>query len=256
MCTVSIIALASAVSDRLGAFRVVCNRDENRTRAPAAPPRWRSIGRGPARAIWPMDLEAGGTWIAANEHGLCLCLLNLNPDPPIALPKSLKSRGLIIPGLIGSHSVGQVVDRLSDHPLPRFAPFRLVAVASTDEGIHIAEARWDLESLEIRHADNPPACYVSSGLGDGRAAPRLALFEELVVEPGATPERQDEFHRHTWPDRPEVSVMMSRAAARTVSLTTVEVTPGPEGPSVAMDYHPVPDRGAVAAGELAWPVVR
>jgi hypothetical protein len=34
---------------------------------------------------------------------------------------------------------------------------------------------------------------------------------------------QDAFHHHQWPGRGELSVLMSRADARTVSITTVEI---------------------------------
>src|SRR5690349_919543 len=97
MCTVSIITFGKA-----GSYRVVCNRDESRLRAPPSQPRWRATqcpGRG---AIWPMDLEAGGTWIAASDRGLCLCLLNLNLEPPPAPVRGARSRGLVIPELIDS----------------------------------------------------------------------------------------------------------------------------------------------------------
>ena len=49
----------------------------------------------------------------------------------------------------------------------------------------------------------------------------------MVVALAATEaqvERQQAFHAHRWPDRPEVSVLMTRRDARTVSRTAIEVT--------------------------------
>jgi hypothetical protein len=40
----------------------------------------------------------------------------------------------------------------------------------------------------------------------------------------STPAAQDAFHRHSWEGREHVSVQMSRAEARTVSRTTVELS--------------------------------
>ena len=47
------------------AVRVVCNRDELRSRAAALPPRVCTFGE--RRAVMPIDLVSGGTWIAANR---------------------------------------------------------------------------------------------------------------------------------------------------------------------------------------------
>jgi hypothetical protein len=80
--------------------------------------------------------------------------------------------------------------------------------------------------------------------------PRLGLFDELMAADGVRPETQDRFHRHVWRDRPEISVMMSRGEARTVSVTTVEVvgaghaTPG----RVAMEYRALHGRETVGGG--------
>jgi hypothetical protein len=260
MCTVSIIPVGpraglhlAGVGGSVGpGFRIVCNRDESPKRAPAGQPKWRSIERSGvpgARAIWPMDMEAGGTWIAAAEHGLALCLLNLNLEPPPDLrsAKGLKSRGLVIPHLIGAGTVDEAMRRLERLSLKSYAPFRLVAVDGRGEDLSIAEARWDRRQVEFVQHGERPACFVSSGLGDSKVVARLGLFEQMVAEgEGAISERQDEFHRHTWPDRPQVSVMMCRPDARTVSLTTVEAYPDGRGMwDISMEYEPI--RAAEAA---------
>lgn len=239
MCTVTIISGGAGQS---GGMRVVCNRDESRSRPPAMPPKWREIEGSPgARAIWPMDLEAGGTWIAAADSGLVLCLLNVNPEPPPRLPRSgLESRGLVIPSLIGLHNPQAVVRRLTQTSLKRFAPFRLLAMLGSRAGADVAELRWDRSTLSVAWRSGAAACFVSSGLGDSLAAPRLDLFDEMVASPGPTPDRQDEFHRHQWPDRPEISVLMARADARTVSITTLEVDPARRNAPITMAYEPIP----------------
>jgi hypothetical protein len=66
----------------------------------------------------------------------------------------------------------------------------------------------------------------SSGLGDALAAgPRRALFEDWFRDKATTRCVQDAFHRHRWPNAPEMSVRMSRPEACTVSITTLEVGP-------------------------------
>lgn len=240
MCTISVIPL----DQRGSALRIVCNRDEHRERSRALPPRWHSLRDG-KRALWPVDTHAGGTWIGAGEHGLVLCVLNHNPHPPVNVVdlEGLRSRGLLIPDLIGEEDAEGVVGRIRREAFDSYAPFRLLAIEPARRGRDalVAEVRWDRRSVKTAWHGGLPQCFVSSGLGDARVAPRLDLFEAMVVEPGPSSERQDEFHRHSWPDRPEVSVLMSRTEACTVSISTLEVEAG-EGARhrLRMGYEAVP----------------
>lgn len=257
MCTVSVIALPpSPASPRATGFRVVCNRDEQRDRPRAIPPAWRDAGPtrdGSAlRTVWPMDPVGEGTWIAASSRGLVLSLLNLNLDPAPLPPLMARSRGAIIPSLLRASDARAALHALRQQDLESFAPFRLLAVdafagthAAPPGGLpRVGVARWDGVTLSIEHPLPAPLCLASSGLGDHRVLDRLDLFRERVAFPGPTPARQDEFHAHRWPERPQLSVMMARDDARTVSVTTVEVVladrPG-DPPHVSMSYREAPD---------------
>jgi len=222
-------------------LRVVMNRDELRTREEALAPQWRELGGGDGgmRAIWPTDPVGGGTWIAANSAGMVLCLLNLNLEPKPELPKGLISRGQIIPRFVQAESAGQLLEAVRGADLTKFAPFRLVVAprATEDEAV-VWECRWDREQLEITKHARLPVCFVSSGLGDRVVQPRLELFKQrLAVVP--TPVMQDRFHGHQWPGQRDVSVMMGRGDARTVSVTTVEVGGAAGSPEVRMVYRPI-----------------
>jgi uncharacterized protein with NRDE domain len=225
MCTLSLIPLRDSAGSLTG-YRVACNRDESHARPPAAAPRWRSSDG--VRALWPMDMEAGGTWIGASDSGLTLAILNLNPDPPAVIepPPNARSRGLVIPDLIGSPTAVAAIDRLSRMPLEHYSAFRLIAVGGAQDELRIAEARWDRQHFGVAWFRAAPMAFVSSGLGDSKVLARLDLFEDMVVVPGPSPELQDAYHRHTWDDRPEISVLMRRDEARTVSITTLEVARG------------------------------
>jgi hypothetical protein len=254
MCTLSIIRI-----DGGAGFRVVMSRDEQHDRPPALQPRWRGLG--PGRAIWPIDPRGGGTWIAADDRGVVMCLLNYNLEPGPAPPPDAISRGAIIPALVrgraGSpHHAAAVPDawmaRLSAMPLHRFRPFRLV-VASPDKPSRLwcgaptlTELRWNGGTLEVLDEHAPPACFVSSGLGDSRVLPRLELFRDLVGARGG-PAEQDAFHAHRWDGREDISVLMCRADARTVSITSVSVDAGPDV-RVRMGYHPLGGRDRASAG--------
>lgn len=243
MCTVSIISFGGAS----GGYRLVTNRDEQRSRAPAIEPVWHEIESGGARTrvIAPRDPVGGGTWVATTEKGLTLCLLNGNLEPAPELPRVLRSRGELIPALVGLDGVGRVMAALGEMDLGGYAPFRLVGVQPTwTEGASdagVIDLFWDRRELIASTHERLPVCFVSSGLGDSRVRPRLPLFDELVGR-DPTPAFQDAFHAHVWPDRPEISVRMSRSDARTVSTTVIEVMRTGQGATeVRAGYTPIPD---------------
>jgi hypothetical protein len=241
MCTLTFIAVDGGDGNPPG-LRVVMNRDELRSRPAALAPQWREMsGSGGVRAIWPTDPVGGGTWIAATSAGLVLCLLNLNLEPPPELPKELISRGQLIPRFVEAPGVAQLLEAVRRTDLSRFAPFRLiVAQRPTETESGVWECRWDRQHLTTTKHQALPVCFVSSGLGDGVVQPRLELFRQrLAVLPIAV--MQDRFHGHRWGGNTEVSVMMSRGEARTVSVTTVEVVGAAETPEVRMIYSPIPE---------------
>jgi uncharacterized protein with NRDE domain len=221
MCTVTIVAIPG---EDPGAFRFACNRDELRTRRPARPPVERRFG--PRTGLHPVDADAGGTWIGANDAGLVLSLLNLNPPAPPALAGPLASRGAIIPSLLHHDSVeAALADAVRIDPAGQ-KPFRLV-LADRRERALVRGDGCRVEILErTDHAG--PFMVTSSGLGD-----------HLVESPAA----QDAFHRSHWPDRGHLSVSMVRPDAWTLSHTLVTVTPA----GVSMAYRAgVPHEPAVA----------
>jgi len=232
VCTVTLI-------EHPGGYRLVTNRDVSRERAEADPPAWHELSGG-VQACWPMDPDGGGTWVGVNDRGLTLCLLNRNPEPAPAPDPEWVSRGGLIPRLLATPSAPRAIEALLDAGDPRCAPFRLIAVDRTDAGVRAIEAVYELGPIEPRAFPGGrrfrPLCWASSGLGDSKVQRRVPLFEEMVAR-DPTPAAQDAFHRHRWADHPELSVLMARPDARTVSITTVEVHPGTD-PEVS--YEPVP----------------
>ncbi len=235
MCTVSIIALRSAP----GAYRLVTNRDEQRTRATGEAPSWRILGG--VRVVAPRDPNAGGTWVATSERGQTLCILNGNLEPPPAPPPRPQSRGSLIGLLMPLGSNEAALDRLRQMDLSPFPPFRLVGVEPTPAGPHLFDAFWNRRALVATVDHSLPVCFVSSGLGDSAVSPRLPLFKEIVV-PHPTVASQDAYHAHTWPERPEISVLMKRRDAMTVSVTSICVEPVPNSAArVNVDHWSIED---------------
>jgi uncharacterized protein with NRDE domain len=227
MCTVSVVAGVICNGQRW--LRVACNRDELRTRPAALPPERRQVGD--CRALLPIDPASGGTWIAATSAGLGFVLLNVNSGVEDVYAGK-QSRGLIIPKLLDVADLDNAIRRVATIDAQRFAPFRLVLVSQWE----LAEFLWDGAAAQLlrREALKAAAFFTSSGLGDSLVdGARRRVFERYLVRATPTREWQDALHRHYWPDRPELSICMRRADARTVSFTTFEI--GPDG--VTLDYH-------------------
>ena len=74
MCTLTVVTR----NDR---YLMAMNRDEKIARGAGAPAEMHEFES--TRAIYPNDGE-GGTWIAANEYGIGLAVLNWNDTTPPA----------------------------------------------------------------------------------------------------------------------------------------------------------------------------
>ncbi|MBI1336705.1 MAG: hypothetical protein GC164_07065 [Phycisphaera sp.] len=239
MCTVTIIPLrrGATESSTPTGLRLAANRDELRTRPTAQPPVIQEFrGR---RAILPIDPDSGGTWVAVNDAGLVMTLLNVNLPEGYERTATMRSRGTIIPNLLHHGTLEEALKDVKDLRAGDFPPFRIV-LAQADI---YATARSDGKTVTIQHGtlSDGPAFFTSSGLGDALVdGPRRGLFDSWFNSHGVTPQRQDALHAHRWPERLPLSVCMSRADARTVSRTVVEIEGTPHDPgAIRMVYTPI-----------------
>jgi hypothetical protein len=248
MCTLTCLPGAVLGPSEGLRLRLVFSRDEQRTRPRALPPELTTCGD--REVLMPRDGGAGGTWIAANDAGVVFALLNVNPRslcakeqrrlPPShpltrdeqPAPESYRTRGAIIAQLTDATSAEGAASRARALRLQAYRPFRVLAF---DAAGHVGEVVWTGERVRHRlESFSVPLLRTSSGLGDALVAgPRRGLFVRAMRAAAGRPAAaQDAFHRHQWPGRGALSVLMSRADARTVSITTVEV--GEDG--LRMEY--------------------
>jgi Transport and Golgi organisation 2 len=263
MCTVTVIPLAGPNASTSGGFRLACNRDEMRSRAEALPPVERVYGSRHARL--PVDPASDGTWIALNDAGLALTLLNVNPvrrdswgpggafvDPGAPRPGpprgQARSRGEIIPNLLHCSTAEGAAALAADLDPQCYLPFRVVCCDRRD----LIDIRSDGNALHTtrRPTSAGAVLFTSSGLGDSLVQPpREALFAAWSSHPW-TADRQDAFHRLTDPEEGHLGVCMTRIDARTVSFTSIQVDktvcelsylPGPPGEAAdeSATYHSV-----------------
>lgn len=211
MCSLTWLATA-------GGYELLFNRDELHTRAPSLPPR--AVERGGVRWLAPVDPEGGGTWIAANDRGLTVAVLNGALQPRPAAPAS---RGLLVDALAGEVALADVARTLGRADLQRFAPFTLVVV----EVGSARSATWDGRDLAWRalaEVDLPLSS--SSSDPEGARANRRGVWAALRSgQPVLDLELLERYHRSHEPEPSARSVCMHRADAQTVSFTRVRVTP-------------------------------
>ncbi len=204
MCTASWLIGADT-------YDLLFNRDELRSRPLALVPR-RGERQG-VRYLAPVDPPGGGAWIALNEFGLCLFLLNRRPDREPRAPQA--SRGLIPLQLIDAAEVGEVGRRVARLDLARYRPFTLGAIAPGEAPRLFA---WTGEALEPVDATPP---LVSSSVGDE------ALFAErrATYPQGALSVRKLLAYQRGHGSGPSAaSVCMHREDAQTVSFSRVRVS--------------------------------
>ncbi len=209
MCTVSWL-------HREGGYHLLCNRDEKRTRGIAAAPRVRACGG--VRYVTPTDPDHGGTWIAVNEYGVGLCLLNGQAGPTGA-----RSRGLIIPELTWAGCIDDCALLVRNIDLAGFAPFTLLMLEPSRQAMI---ARWNGTTLDVNPAgDNQMPLTSSSFDPDGV---RRARLKEFARHTGALPIEPAELYRFhachgSAPDA--YSPCMHRDDAETVSFSWAVVSP-------------------------------
>jgi hypothetical protein len=221
MCTISIVPVGTG-------FRVMSNRDERRDRAVASQPRFETLGL--RTAIMPIDPTGGGSWIGANDRGLVATILNRHGVRPLP-SASFTSRGAIVRQALACDSVEAAVESVRTLEATRFRPFRLVLAQKSQLALVVGNGH------EIAHVESTleqPYMFTASSLGDIFVdSPRRRLFECLMEHVGEWLDGQRLFHRHQWPDKREISVLMDREDATTVSRTIVDV--GPAG--IALEYE-------------------
>lgn len=231
MCTVTVVPTAEGA-------RVACNRDELFSRPTALPPRIKQFGE--RRALLPVDPTSGGTWIAVNDAGLAMSLLNVNGYGGRTTVAAPISRGVIIPSLLHCDSPLAAAFTAVAFDPKQYAPFRLILL-NRSEGVEVHSDGVHIR-LSWRVGLTSPKLFTSSGLGDLFVeGPRSRLFNEFFDAEGDLGAQQDAFHRHRWEDRPHLSVCMDRMDAQTVSHTVVSISHD----WVTLRYHPAaPDRAA------------
>jgi hypothetical protein len=142
-----------------------------------------------------------------------------------------RSRGLIVRHALASDSIDAALQSLATLDATEFQPFRLVLVERRRIGLVVGDG---CEFASGASTLDRPFMFTASSLGDVFVdMPRRQLFECLMTHSCGQRHGQRLFHRHQWPDKTDISVVMQRNDAATVSRTMVDVSDG----TIALEYE-------------------
>ena len=211
MCTVS-------WTQQAGGYHLLCNRDEKLIRGAAFAPM--VIQRGGVRYVAPVDADFGGTWLAVNEFGVSVCLLNGGAGLQSARPR--RSRGLLLRELAWACSAGECVLWLKQLDLGPFAPFVLLVL---EPGRSAILAEWSGRDLTVDPAGDAHMPLTSSSY-DAAGVRRFRLNEfARRVGPAShvDPALLYQFHSSHAASPDAYSPCMHREDAETVSFSWITV---------------------------------
>jgi uncharacterized protein with NRDE domain len=166
MCT-----LAVAVRPAPGVpLWVAANRDEALARPSTGPEAW----PGPPRLLAPRDVQAGGTWLGLNAHGLFVGVTNRFAAPH---HPHRASRGHLVLEALRAPSAAALHASLAALPPDRHNAFHLLYADR-----HSAHVTWS-DGERLTRADLEPGLHVLSERSfAGAEAPRDAWVREAWAE--------------------------------------------------------------------------
>jgi hypothetical protein len=209
-------------------FTLLFSRDELLTRPVALGPVVHC--RGGLGILAPIDPEGGGTWLAVNQSGLALGLVN--GGPPLDEPRAYRSRGLLVLDLSTSRTSADLDLRLRSADLAPFRPFTLLALGPHNPALI---AHWNGTSLDLHDGEGEAilcsAPHEHEELEPARAASLRQLMTRTASPTAADLARFHESHAAPPDSRPPC---LHGERSRTVSFTTLHVTPR----TISLHYRP------------------
>jgi hypothetical protein len=207
------------------------NRDEKLSRPTGLPPAIRRVN---GRKVACPSETGGGTWIALNESGATLALINWYSVANRVLGDTI-SRGEVVKCVSSADSPEAADARLHRLPLEKINPFRLIGIFPAAQ--EVFEWRWDVSRLIRKMHPWKSQQWISSGYDEKKAQRvRSNTFERASDHWG--PEGRlawlRHLHRSHSPHSGPFSICMHRPDAATVSYTEISVS-SDQG---IMNYHP------------------
>lgn len=206
-----------------GGYELFFNRDERITRRRASGPTLQVHNQelGGLNYVSPTDADAGGTWIASNELGITVCLLNHYQFQQISTYKNWISRGEIVREFSSYSNLGQAQQRFKTMNLDDYRAFRMFLIEPSGRNLLLI---WDGHLARIEKDVTTPK---SSSSVDAKhvKSMRKKLFDDLNLIDSTSSQDFINYHTSHLPSKSKESVCMHREDAQTVSLCHVVVNP-------------------------------
>jgi len=193
---------------------LICfNRDEQKTRAVAEPPK--VILESSAQVIMPIDPDGGGTWISVNQFGLFLGLLNFYEADVVKnstqdLSHKYISRGLLVRQLSTSENLSDLEVSFSQQDLQRYRPFKLMVISTQEKKLFV----WNGAEL----SSETPAEFICSSSFQSESVLQYRYQQFDQAENDLLKLHSDHSVR-----KDAHSICMHRDDAQTVSLSVVKI---------------------------------
>ncbi len=227
-------------------YELFFNRDEriSRSRAELPTPQHQDS----VQYISPTDSDAGGTWIACNQYGVTVCLLNHYQFEQIETYKSWTSRGEIVRHFATTSNLSDAEANFHSLDLDDYRAFRMFII-DREGGNRLCV--WDGHSARVERDVTTPK---SSSSVDAKHVKQLrrSLFEDLNLVDSKNVDDYISYHASHLPSRSKESVCMHRADANTVSLSHVSVS----GQGVSFRYADGSPCEAQLGPSLAMKIVK
>ncbi|MBL4851378.1 MAG: NRDE family protein [Gammaproteobacteria bacterium] len=206
---------------------VTSNRDELRTRNEAGLRQKSTVGRAETtQCIYPVDAQAQGTWVGANDYGIVASLLNMYEADYQADPALTKSRGLIIPRLLEFRRLRDVRKWLTQSLEPRlYNAFVLLVMDKND----LYRYRWDGLSLNEECVQFSHYFLESSSSVDLAATVmyRQNQFKDWQITDNCSHNRAQSilrFHCKHDEDNASKSICVAREQSHTKSVSQIQIS--------------------------------
>ncbi len=198
-------------------YELFFNRDERLSRSHAELPAQHE--QNGVAYISPTDADAGGTWIAVNQFGVTVCLLNHYQFEQIETYKDWTSRGEIVRQFATVESPVLAEQQFRRLNLEDYRAFRMFIIDRTGRNRLFV---WDGHSPRVERNVMTPK---SSSSVDARhvKALRKQLFADMDLANSVDAKHYLKYHASHQPSRSRDSVCMHREDAKTVSLSHVFV---------------------------------
>ncbi|HAU68854.1 MAG TPA: hypothetical protein DCW52_10730 [Gammaproteobacteria bacterium] len=169
--------------------------------------------------IAPTDADEGGTWIATNQKGYTICLLNHYQFEQIKTYKDWISRGKLVRDFADTDSLAQAQARFYAMDLHDYRAFRMFIIGPAGGNRLMV---WDGHAQRVELDVAQPKSSSSVDAQHVKAL-RKTNFQDLQLPSSSNTNDFIKFHRSHFPRASKESVCMHRAEAQTVSLSHVSV---------------------------------